>query len=688
MEIGDLEKLYNEANQVDSQIFSEQKSNLLLVSGDHYSKGKRKEINQRIRDNRSLTEEQRLRITKNHIQKITDTYINNILTHAPGVTVVPDLDNELTDQKAAELHLAIWQDAKQRHKIKSKVRDWCKDFVEIGEVAVKITWDASKGDLLGFEQPVLEEGQEPDPEMKPTPIFSGDFVFEKVYGFNLLRAPEAKSMDESRYIIIRKMVNAKDLKKRYENDETKAKFVQKSEDETFVVFDGSTNDYTVSKTDILVKEYYFKPCVEYPNGYFYITTKEGVLEEGEIPFGIFPIIYQQFDSVQTSARGRSKIKQLRPWQIEINRCSSQVATHQITLGDDKLVTNTAGKVEHGGTLPGIRVVKVPGGGNLTVLPGRTGDQFLPYLQSQISELYAVANVDEIGQDKQDNSTEPMVMLFKSIKQKKAFSMYIEKFEEFLIEVTETYLKLAKEYLPDERVIPAIGRREIVNIAEYRSSENLGYRIKCEAQSEDAESKMGKQMVLNHALQYVGGQLSSDDIGKILKNMPFANVDGVFDDLTLDYENARNDMLALDRGEQAPVNPYDNHDYLIKKLSNRMRQADFRYLDPMIQQLYAQKLTEHEQFKAAALQEIQMAESGFIPTGGYLVKADLYVTTADGKNKRATVPYESLQWLIQKLEQQGLAQEELEKMQMGAQADIANQLINNGGQASPPQQGDM
>lgn len=699
----DLNRLYSEAEAVDKPLFAEQRSNLLIVAGEHYSRPAWKKFTNTVRNTAGLPEEQKLRLTKNHTKRIMDVYQNTILTHSPGVTIVPDIETELQDRKTAELNLAIWQDAKQRYKINSKIRDWCKDFTEIGEVIVKITWNPDKGDLIGYA-PVMEaldfplvmddggeiyeqEAKDENGNMVPDkskPIFSGDFEFTRIFGFNLLRSPEAQSMDESKYLIERKMVSTSDLKKKYAEDEEKLKYITKSSEEAFLVFDNTSNSHRMSKDETLLQCFYFRPCMKYPEGYYYIKTSDGILEEGVLPYSIFPIVYQNFDAVQTSARGTSRIKLFRPYNIEINRASSQQVMHQITVGDDKLIMNTSGRIEAGAAMPGIRVVKVPGGGNLTVLPGRAGEQFFPYIQATITELYNIAAVEESYADKNDGTTDPMVTLFKSIKQKKQFSLYIEKFEEFIVNVAELYLELAKKYLPEDRIIPAIGRREIVNIPEFKNSEKLGYRIKIEPQSDDIETKMGKQLVLNHALQYVGSQLNPETIGKLIKNMPFGNVEDVFDDLTLDENNADNDILSLERGEYVPANPHDNHEYMLKRLSNRKKQPDFKYLKPEIQEMFEQRLMEHEGYKAQAIQDEQAINAGFIPTGGYMVKADVYTTDADGKTKRVSLPYESVQWLLDRLEKQGLAQEDLERMDVKVKADIAQEMMNNPGQASPEQ----
>lgn len=687
--IADLNQLYAEADQIDQEIFAEQRSNVLLVSGDHYTK-KGSKFWQRIRDDRNLNEQQKLRLTKNHVQKITKGYRNNILTHSPSVVVVPANDTELQDQKCAELNNSVLEDAKVRHKLRAKTASWCSEFIDIGEVAVKIFWDPNAGSLKGFEAEMDEDSGVPITDeagnmvASKNPVFGGDFVFESIYGFNLLRAPEAKTFYESRVLIVRKMVQMEDLKAKCAGDEDKLKMIQEDRDKTFLVFSGNEGGYSMSKGQTMLREFYFRPCMEYPQGYYYITTEAGVLWEGELPFGIFPICVATFDEIPTTPRGRSVIKQLRPYQAEVNRAASKIAEHQITLGDDKLIVSNGSKVTQSASLPGVRAISVTGAPP-TIMPGRDGSQYLAYMTSQIAEMYDISLIQQDSEEKDSGQLDPYTLLFRSLKDKKKFSLYSDKFEQFLVDVTETYLEMARQYLPDDRLIPAIGKREYINIKEFRSKEKLGYKIKIEPKSDDIDSQMGKQLVLNHILQYVGPQLGKDDIGKLIKSMPLGNLDASFGDMTLDYDNGTNDILALDRGEQPQINESDNHSYLVSRIVNREKKADFRFLSQQIQQNYAQYKKLHMDADAAQKQAVQAMKADYIPTGGYMVGCDFYVPDPKDptSTRRARVPYESLQWLIQRIEQQGGDLQSLEGMQQSVVADLARNMLQKKPQPSAP-----
>lgn len=670
--VAELERLYTESEEIDAEIFAEMRSNLLLISGEHYNR-RHSTFFRRIRDARELGDQAKIRLTKNHVQNIHKKYVNHVVSAVPGVTCGPKIESELPCQKAAELYNAVWKDAEEKHGVDELIDSWTEDYFGVGEVHTKIFWDHMAGQLLGHRQAMDEEGNLlTEEDGSPTlgeAVYTGDFVIEELYGFNLLRAPEAKTLKKSHYLIIRKMVNKDDLLAKFTD---KKKFIHEGSDKTMVVFDASKGGYRKTNNEVLLKEIYFRSCPQYPNGYYYFFTTEGILTEGELPGGVFPIVSELCEKIQTTPRGRSIIKHMRPYQAEINRAASKMAEHQITLGDDKILIQNGTKVTPGAALPGVRSINVAGV-NPTILPGRDGSQYLNYMNSQIQELYQVMNCDD--SDDASAQLDAYTLLYRSASQKKKFKRYIKPFERYLKSFATTYLKLAKIHLPDDAFIRAAGRQERINISEFKNADDLSHKIIVIPQSDDIETKMGKQLVLNHLVQFTGQNMDKKDLGKLIRLMPYVNEEEGLEDLTIDYDAATNMVLAMDRGEQPLVSQYDDPVYMIRRLTNRVRKADFRFMAPQIQMMYAQTIKQYQQIKIQQLQALQMAEAGFIPTDGYMVVCDLYVSDPEdpAKTRRARIPYGAIRWLIQKLETQGQSLPELEQMNQGALAEMAGQM---------------
>lgn len=678
MEVADLNSLYIEAETAQQALFAEQRSNLLLVAGNHYNR-RDSRFWRKLREIENISKDQKLRLTKNHIQRITKGYRNNIVSFVPGVAVAAKNDAELADQKSGELHESVWQDIKIRQKFARKVRHYAQDFVEIGETITKIFYDPNLGTEIGEEPITDEETGEPildeetgEPMMRT--VMSGQLVYERIHGFNWLTDPEARSSDEIRWGCYRKMVAISELEHQFKDDEEKLRFITKGTEETYKVFDAATGSYVESKGLMMVMEWYWKPCQEYRNGWYCIAVKGGILFEGELPLGIFPIVYCGFDEASTSARSYSIIKQLRPYQAEINRAASKIAEHQITLGDDKLLMLNGSSMSPGGTAHGVKAIQVTGT-EPKILGGRSGEQYVGYMVGQIDEMYRVANYDEDSIEKDSANVDPYTLLFKTASKKKRYAEYLMKFEEYLIDICEISLRLAKAYYRDEMLVQIVGKSEFVNIPEFRATDDLGYQIKIEAQSDDLESRMGRQLSLNHLIQYAGANMAAEDLGRVVSAMEYLNDKQLFDDRTIDYQNATNDILAMDRGQYVPAYPEDKHEYVIKRLTHRMKQRDYQSLQQPIQQNYQRKREEHRQIFAQQVAAAQQAEAGFVPSGGMLVTCDFY--QPDPKDplrpKRLRIPSEALQWLIDKLQSQGTTQQSLENQDLQTQASIAEML---------------
>jgi hypothetical protein len=716
--LDDLERLYTDAEQCDKRVFSEQRTNLQLVAGEHYVREGSRYWN-RIRDNKQLTDEQRLKLTKNHTQRIIKIYENSIMSAAPGVAIEPKDEKSLQHQKAAELHYAVVQDWKESLHFSQKIEEWCHNFFEIGEVAVKVFWEPNDGKLIGYE--ALENGEDDliaeeleehvDDPAAPTddwmkhfpteedehggpydesaeeideskPVYGGKLCFETVLGYNLKRDPDVGAMEESPYLIYTHMTSLSAMRARLDEDAFKK--LQQSTTYEYTVFDNNTGSYRNTRNQVLLKEIFFRPNPKIPKGYFYIYNSHQILSKGELPYGIFPIIYEPCEKQTGNARGHSIIRHIRPYQIELNRTASKIAEHQITIGDDKVFIPSTSKMVQGAMLPGIRV-NTYSGQQPMVLPGRTGDQYLAYMNSTIEEMYRVAQLEEV-MAKDDPQTDIYSLLYRNLRYKKKFSYYSDKFERFLCAVVSAGLKLTKECIPEEALIPAIGKNEYINVSEFKNSDELCHVIKVEARADDIESQFGKQLTLNHFLQYSGSNISRQDIGMAMRQSPFLNKEEMFKDFTLDYDNITNDILALDRGQWRPPRRFDDHKYIVKKLSTRMNQADFDLLDQHIQQMYAQKLQMHEQFITQQAQELAAAESGFVPSGGYLVAMDYYVTEPGGdpnKTRRVRIPSESVAWLLDKLQKQGQQMSDLTSLPPGAQHDIAGMMSHGNVPPRPP-----
>jgi hypothetical protein len=665
-ELSKLNQLYMDADNADKALFSEQRSNCLLYVGQHYSK-QDSALNHYIRGQKSLAPEKKLRLTKNHIGAICDRLINSTVTsHSPSVLIQPKHKMEIQDKKAADIASGVWSRVSTFNRFSDSIPDYAFDFIVGGEMASFISFDPSKGEYLGEADVISEAGE----LLGKKPKFSGEVVIEKLETFNLLREPGARSWETAAWIMTRKMVPIEKLKAQFGEDEDKVSKLSSAQDETFIVFDSQKGQYTQSEKDkALVKQIFYRPCEEYPEGYYKLFTSDLLLAEGTLN-GIFPIVFKPYTKVTTSPRGYAIIKRLRPCQAEINRIASTIAMAQLYGFRDRLMIQNGSKLSNGGTM-GNAVVMRYSGAMPQVHQGQSGEKYLPMLSQQIEEMYRLANL-ALEEEEKTPTTDSMSLLYRSLKDKKRFSQKSDQFESFVKEVVEVSLKTAQKFYTEEHIVHAVDKKDLINIAEFQNITNFDYSIEIKSISQDIDSTLGQAVAIQHAIQY-GQNLPPEQLAILVANMPYLKDSHMTQELTADLRAVEDVFAAIERGEDIGVLESDNHDYFIKRISNRMKESSFRYLHPFIQNLYRERLQQHEAIKAEQAEKIMRAQQGMIPAGGALIPVSLYLDP-DNASKRVRLPHDAVTWLYKKLSEQGSLQSEMQELgNEQAIADIAGML---------------
>ena len=681
--ISKLKRRVEEGYRKGDKIFKEMRSNVRLTCGDHYLRSTERAINNMRAGETQMSRKYRLRLTKNHIHPITKTIINRILSHSPGVTITARNGAEIQDQKAAELSNKVWEQIKHRHNFREKVYNWVSDFVIIGEAHVKVGWDAEggslvKGDLIQYTDPATGEVVKQEQEM----IQTGALKYERIYAFDIAIDPSAKEDHEAKWKSIRKMVDTKDLLEKFPEGDIRREYVEDSVKQTYNVFDANNGNFESSdQKKCLVYEIYFKKSGQYPNGFYYIFTDKGILYKGELDCGVFPIISIGYDDMPTSPRAASIIRQLRSYQGEINRAGSKIAEHQITLGDDTVYIQKGTKIASGGYVHGVKAVQYSGM-QPNVVQGRSGAQYLEYMQSQIDEMYKVANVFEYG-NKDDAGNNPWGLVQKNMKEQERFSLYGEKIERFLEAVCKASMLFYKQKCTEQGLIQDIGRDEAVNVKEFKNDTGMAELIKLEPRTEDANSRFGRMMRINHVLQF-SPELPPEQKALYIKALPEGNELEATKLALRDFNTLRNVQLKLERGEDAPVRYRENHQYMAEGLTARLSEPEADTFADEIIQAYEARIQQHEQFLAQQQQEMMRLQAEQFPMGGGLVSCDLWVEVpnADGtgtKKERVKLPAQSIDELRLRLEKQGFSQETLNQMRGDVAADVARMSTGNGSQ---------
>lgn len=674
-----LNTIYDKAKNGLSQHFAELRSNILLDTGYHHIRS------QRFLDGRTKSDKnKKVKITKNYIPVITSHIQNNIINANPGTGFFPRHEADASHQKAAELTNSVWQTVREKVSEEQHRRELIKDYVVCGEAWLKTSWDANGGTFRGYyteepeysEQPIIDDDDDRIPEEPNIKLdFTGAPIWERIYPFDVITDINARSWDTCRYVIVRKLIPTKELKKIYEFDEEKLEYIHESGDvDTYQIFDGLSGHYYEAKEHVVVREMYIKPCVEYKSGYYIYFTSDGILEQGDLPTDpegnplTFPIHYVGYDQSNTSVRSFGIIKRIKANQLEINRASSAAVMESLVLGHSTILTQAGSKLSSAGMGNGMKRL-VYQGVKPDIVRGTNGDQYMNYIAMQVKEMFELAQVPYRESEKTPLTNDVMGLLFMSLQDKKRFSLYAEKFERFLLNATKCTMEYCRAMMSSDELIPIVGKNEMVNISEFQNTKPLDTIIKMQPRTDDFVSVLGRSIQISQILQYAGKTLTSQDIGKLARNLPFLNSEQIIEDSLIDYDLATNTILALDRGEQTFIQDEEDHNYMIKRLTNRMKKPDFVALPDHVKKMYNDRVELHTKFKISQQEEAAKATSGFIPSGGGEVSVDMYDRNKEGKSRRLRLPTESIYWLVQKLAQQGTFTEDVQDLPATTRATI-------------------
>jgi hypothetical protein len=263
------------------------------------------------------------------------------------------------------------------------------------------------------------------------------------------------------------------------------------------------------------------------------------------------------------------------------------------------------------------------------------------------------------------SQDPFAMLFRTLRQKKQFNIYESKYNRFKRKSVMTILRMAQHYYEDDRFVASAGEEDFVNIQEFKNAKATSAMIKVVERSEDISTMFGKQMAIQHILQFVGQQLEPKQRNKIISQLPLLGDEKLKNDLTAQETMIENEMLAMDRGEVRQARPFDNHPDFIDAFRNRINSPDFAIKirqNPQVKEIYDNRIKQHENMMAERIRQENAAKAGFIPMGGGLVAVNMSSPDPEtGKNRRIHLPSAAIEWMIQRMQEQGMQEEVIGKL---------------------------
>ena len=653
---GLINSMYHEAVRDDEDAFKEMRMAIRLHVGQHF-KGMEGANNRPTAPFKSTGTFNELRLTMNHIPRIAGVYVNEIMSQTPDIIVTVKDEGDIRASRLAEMNKHVWEEHKKKVRLyEEKMRIEALNGIVMGEVAVKLYWDEEKAWVK--EEPILP--------------------------FDLLRAPGIRDVGDSPWYIHRRIYREDELRKMFGPERGTAMSdlgIAGINNHDFLVFNSQDREYAHFR-GTEVREFYLRPNMEHPQGLFTYYTEEKILRSGPLPGGLFPIVIRRLESSPILPRGHSFIRTIYAAQMEINRAVSQDANNMYHFGSDKVITSGKSSVTTGRSLHGISHLKVSGilplKDSIQYVEGSGMPKYMDYIHNLVKQMDYQVNLETKLEEKKDKrSGDITFVLYSRIKDKQRFSTISTTFEGYLREKAESVLQLLRYYLGPNDIIHAGNRQDTVLIEDFKNTSDLDYTFSVDVGNETPETIIGKQMVIQMMMQYMGKEMGRDDIGLLLRNSVLGNDKALLANFTANYDAVVQNMIFLEKGLFPTVTGTEDFEYKAKYITLRMGKADFMFLNPQIQQGYQQFLLLCEQ-KIAQNQENRMRlDKGAIPAEGPLVKTDMVVnvptSTGTPKQVRLALPMSALVWLKTAIDKQNQFKSETGGLPPESQNRIMDQM---------------
>lgn len=535
------------------------------------------------------------------VNKILATIQNRLarlLKNPPQYDVKPE-SQTVEDKDAARLAIDILNDLWDKQQINTKRIPLMMWVQECGHAYVKVTWD----DQLGKEMV--------DP-MTGELSYEGDVRIDVVSPFEVFPNPMAKTFEDVLDSwVIQCKVRPLDYFKTHYPDRGEAV----KEESVWLMSLQYENKANSVNTRLYGQSEGEKNCAiemikyearskKYPQGRMIVCANGVLLEDKPLPCGWIP--FAKLDDIVVAGKYYSEaiVTHLRPIQDQFNETLRKRAdwTKRLLAGkyhafrgagiQQEAMNDQSGEIVYTTLLP-----NAPNGGAPTQMQVPMIPQWA-YTETDALEKYFndISGISEVSQGSLPSASVPAIGMQLLVEQDMTrIGVMTEQHERAWARVGTLILKNVEEYYQMPRKLKIAGPNRSFMIRQITGEDLHGntdvYVIRG---STLPDSKALKRTDIMNAYQQglLGDPQDPRVREKVLGLIEFGDVQGMWEDFTLDMNQIKRGMEKLEQGEMIEVSELDNHALWVQEL-NRFRKSDkWDQTDPAVQQLFLDTLEEH------------------------------------------------------------------------------------------------
>jgi hypothetical protein len=441
-----------------------------------------------------------------------------------------------------------------------------------------------------------------DPETQSFMGYEGKVCVEPVSAFEIFTDPLATTLEEAQWIVRAKVRKLDYFRTRYPERGMLVKeegawllSIQYEQRIQSLSSNGmsSASSSVQMENSAIELSYYEKRSRKHPEGRHVITANGVILKDGPLPVGEIP--YGKFDDVLIAGKYYSEatITHARPLQDQYNRTLTRRAkwTNQLLAGKyiaarghalaPEALDDESGEVVE---YDPVANAAPPSAMQTPVIPAYAYTE-----TDQLKEsLYNIFGLSEVSRGQLPSAAIPAVGMQLLIEQDETrIGIEVEQHEHAYARIGTLMLLYAAKYFKTDRNIAEKNANGELIINKF-SGKDLPQRPDVKVvrgSTVPTSSAMRRQEVMN---AYTGGLLGNPQDPlvqeRVLEMMEFGQSEGLWEDAALDANQARREILMIEQGQMPPIDKFDNHAFIIRKLNNYRKSDKFLSLDPQKQEL--------------------------------------------------------------------------------------------------------
>jgi hypothetical protein len=549
------------------------------------------------------------RVTVNRIRPAIRTELAKITKSKIQFNVIP-ATNEDEDIDAAKTGTQIldfiWRNCNMDEK-RFKAALW---QITTGTGILKPFWNSSLGDEVQLnklneqnEFELDEEGQEVTEGSR-----LGDVDCSVVSPFDFRFDPSADEFDDAKWCCENKLRTTE-----YIFDEYEVEVAPEDNLQATNIFNGilanihgsTTTDFQPIKVkdSAVVKEYWEMPSRKYHKGRHITIANGKLLQYEDNPYKRLPYFVIPHNLVPGRVHGSSNIEDLIPIQREHNKTRTQRRLNQTRTGNQRLLVEANSLINDLTNEPG-EVVEYKFGKNLPQweTPPSEPGHIQAELELQLRDFEDISGIHEVSNGKAASGVKSGTALnFLGEQDDTKLGPIIHNIESTYEKWAQFVLTLVQENYLEPRMIKIVGKNNQVETKEFKGADLKGNTdVRVVAGSAMPKSTAARQeFVLN---LWDRGIIS--DPQKALKMLEFGNIEEIYDDLSIDVNQAKAEHKQWLKGDFSHITrDFFNHEVHIMEHNKFRKSVDYEELSPELQA----QIDAHVQEQMMYLQQAQQPQ---------------------------------------------------------------------------------